>query len=200
MFGVGCEVFVAAAKFEEVEDGVAVSLRGETRREGAVHVRKAAFGELVRGVDSGEGVLHGHAKEVWSVEFEAAAGFGVAEECGGGVVEDERGFEGRSGETVLDERDFFAEVEALRLRLRWVEETTHATSEVGGLGKVRGVFGAGAAESEDSGLRRNSPENLVGALRGEIYDVIEMECRCHTEIVASMTFNFCRTFRRDASL
>ncbi len=96
MLGVGREVFVAAAEFEEVEDGVAVALGGEARGEGAVHLGEAALGELVGGVDAGEGVLHRHAEEVGRVELEAAAGFGVSEEGGGGVVEDERGLEARS--------------------------------------------------------------------------------------------------------
>ena len=39
MLGVGVEVFVAAAEFEEVEGGVAVSLGGEAGGEGAVHLR-----------------------------------------------------------------------------------------------------------------------------------------------------------------
>ncbi len=96
VFGIGGEVFVAAAEFEEIEGGVAVALGGETRGEGAVHLREAAFGELVGGVDAGEFVVEGEAEEVGGVEFEAAAGFGVAEVGGGGVVEDEGGFEARS--------------------------------------------------------------------------------------------------------
>ena len=185
MLGVGSEVFVAAAEFEEVEDGVAVALGCEARGEGAVHLGEAALGELVGGVDAGEGVLHGHAEEVGGVELEAAAGFGVSEEGGGGVVEDERGFEGGAGDAVLDACDLFAEVEALGLRLGRVEETPHATAEVGGLGEVGCVFGAWAAEREDSGLRGNGAEDLVGLLRCEVYGVIEMEACCHNRIVVA---------------
>ena len=53
VLGVGGEVFVATAEFEEIECGVAEAFGGETRREGAVHLREAAFGELVGGVDTG---------------------------------------------------------------------------------------------------------------------------------------------------
>ncbi len=52
------------------------------------------------------------------MELEAAAGFGVAEVGGGGVVEDEGGFEARAGEGVLDARDFFAEVEGVWTGIR----------------------------------------------------------------------------------
>jgi hypothetical protein len=38
VFGVGVEVFVAAAEFEEVEDGITVALGGEAGGEGAVSV------------------------------------------------------------------------------------------------------------------------------------------------------------------
>jgi hypothetical protein len=93
MFGIGSKVFIAAAEFEEVEDGVAVTLGGEARGEGPVHLSEAAFGELVGGVDAGELVLHGHAEEVGSVELEAATRLGVTEECSGGVVEYERRLE-----------------------------------------------------------------------------------------------------------
>jgi hypothetical protein len=106
---------VTAAEFEEVKCGVAVTLGGETRGERAVHLGEAAFGELVGGVDAGELVVEGEAEEVWGVEFEAAAGFGVSEESGGGVVEDEGGLEDGAGEGVFDAGDFFAEVEALGL-------------------------------------------------------------------------------------
>ncbi len=143
---------MAAAEFEEIEGGVAVALGGEARGEGAVHLREAAFGELVGGVDAGEFVFDGEAEEVRRVELEAAAGFGVAEVEGGGVVEDERGFEAGAGEGVLDACDFFAEVEAFGLRLGRIEQAAHAAAEVGGVGEVGRVFGARAAEGEDSGL------------------------------------------------
>ncbi len=181
VLGIRGEVFVAAAKFEEVEDCVAVALGGEAGGEGAVHLREAALGELVGGVDAGEGVLHGHAKEVRGVEFEAAASFGVSEVRGGGLVEDEGGLEGRAGDAVLDARYFFAEVEALGLRLGWIEEATHATAEVGGLGEVGCVFFACAAEGEDARERRDGAENFVCLTRSEIQCVFEMEGRCHTE-------------------
>ena len=168
MLGVGSEVFMAAAEFEEVEDGVAVPLGGEAGGEGAVHLGEAALGELVGGVDAGEGVLHGHAEEVRGVELEAAAGFDVSEEGGGGVVEDERGFEGGAGDAVLDACDFVAEVEAFGLRLGRVEETPHAPAEVGGLGEVGCVFGAWAAEGEDSGLRGDGAKDFVGSLGREV--------------------------------
>jgi hypothetical protein len=119
------------------------------------------------------------------VEFEAVASFGVSEESGGGVVEDERGFKGGAGDAVFDACDFFAEVEALGLRLRWVEETPHATAEVGGLGEVGCVFGAWAAEGENSGLRGDGAENFVGSLGDEVYGVIEVEARCHKRIVVA---------------
>jgi len=143
--GMWGEVLVAAAEFEEVEDGVAIALGGEARGEGAVHLREAALGELVGGVDAGVRVFQRHAKEVRGVELEAAAGFGVSEVGGGGLVEDEGRFEGGAGDAVLDARYFFAEVEALGLRLGWVEETPHATAEVGGLREVGSVFLACAA-------------------------------------------------------
>jgi hypothetical protein len=168
MLGIGFEVFVAAAKLEEVEDGVAVSFGGEARGEGAVHLREAALGELVGGVDAGEGVLHRHAQEVGGVELEAASGFGVSEERGGGVVEDKGGFEGGAGEAVLDAGDFFAEIEALGLGFGWVEETPHATAEVGGLGEVGCVFGAWAAEGEDAGLGWDGAEDFVGLGRRKV--------------------------------
>jgi hypothetical protein len=110
MLGVGSEFFVAAAEFEEVEDGVAVTLGGEAGGEGAVHLGEAAFGELVGGVDAGEGVLHRHAEEVGGVEFEAATSVCISEESGSGIVEDERGFEGGAGDAVFDACNFFAKV------------------------------------------------------------------------------------------
>lgn len=183
MLGVGLEVFVAAAKFEEIECGVAVALGGEAGGERAVHLGEAAFGELVGGVDAGEFVLHGHAEEVGGVEFETATGFGVAEECGGGVVEDEGGFEGGAGDAVLDAGDFFAEVEATGLRLGRVEQAPHATAEVGGVSEVGCVFGAWAAEGEDSGLRGDGAEDFVGVLGGEGEGVFEVETGWHRRIV-----------------
>ena len=168
MLGVGSEVFVAAAQFEEVEDGVAVTLGCETGGEGAVHLREAALRELVGGVDAGEGVFHRHAEEVGGVEFEAAAGFGVSEERGGGVVEDERGFEGGAGDAVLDACDLFAKVEALGLRLGRIEKTPHAPAEISGLSEVGCVVGAWAAEGEDSRLRGNRAQDFVGPFRRKI--------------------------------
>jgi hypothetical protein len=119
------------------------------------------------------------------VEFEAAAGFGVAEEGGGGVVEDERRFEGGTGDAVLDGCDFFAEVETLGLRLRGIEEATHSPAKVSGLGEVGSVFGTRAAESEDSGLRRNGAQNLTGSLRRKVDNVIEVKACSHRRIVVS---------------
>ena len=68
------------------------------------------------------------------MEFEATAGFGVAEVEGSGVVEDEGGFEARTGEGVLDACDFFAEVEAFGLGFGRVEEAACAAADVGGVG------------------------------------------------------------------
>jgi hypothetical protein len=181
MLGVGSEFFMAAAEFEEVEDGVAVPLGCEAGGEGAVHLREAALGELVGGVDAGEGVLRGHPEEVRGVEFEAAAGFNISEEGGGGVVEDERGFEGGAGDAVLDACDFVAKVEALGLRFGRVEETPHSPAEVGGLSEVGCVFGAWAAEGEDSGLRGDGAKDFVGSLGREVQDVIEMKACCHNQ-------------------
>jgi hypothetical protein len=185
MFGVWLEVFVTAAELEEVEDGIAISLGGEAGREWTVHLGETASGELVGGVDAGEGVLHGHAEEVWSVEFEAAASLGVPEEGCGGVVEDKRGLEGRAGDAVLDASYLFAEVEAFGLRLGWVEKTPHASAKVGCLGEVGSVFFAWAAEGEDSGLRGDGAQNFVGSLGCEGYDVIEMEACSHRRIVVA---------------
>jgi hypothetical protein len=168
MLGVGLEVFVAAAQLEEVKHGVAVALGGEARGEGAIHLREAAFGELVRRVDARESVLHRHAEEVGRVDFEAASGFGVSEESGGGVVEDERGFEGGTGNAVLDARDFFAEVETLGLGLGRVKKTPHASAKVGGLGEVGCVFGARAAEGEDARSCGYRAEDFVGPLRCKV--------------------------------
>ncbi len=63
---------------------------------------------------------------------------------------------------------FFAEVEALGLRLGWVEKTPHATAQVGGLREVRRVFFACAAEGEDSGKGGDGAENLVCVGRREV--------------------------------
>ncbi len=68
------------------------------------------------------------------MEFETAAGFGVAEEGGGGVVEDEGGLEVGAGDAVVDAGDFVPEIQAFGLRLGRVEEATHAAAEVGGRG------------------------------------------------------------------
>jgi hypothetical protein len=119
------------------------------------------------------------------VEFKAAAGLDVSEEGGGGVVEDEGGFEGGTGDAVLDGCDFFAEVEALGLRLRRIEEPTHAPAKVSGLGEVGCVFGTRSAESEDSGLRWNGAQNLAGSLRRKVYNVIEVKACSHRTILFS---------------
>jgi hypothetical protein len=102
------------------------------------------------------------------VEFQAAASLGVSEECGGGVVEDEGGLEGGAGDAVLDACDLVAEIETFRLRLGRVEETPHATAEVGGLGEVGCVFGTWAAEGEDSRFRGDGAQNFVGSLGREV--------------------------------
>jgi hypothetical protein len=195
MLGVGGEVFVAAAELEEVKDGVAVSLGGEARGEWAVHLSEAVLRELVGGVDAREGVLHGHAEEVGGVELEAAASLGVSEEGGGCVVEDERGLEAGAGNAVLDGGDFFAEVEAPGLRLGRVEKATHATAELSRLSEVRCVFGARAAEGEDSRLRRDGTQNLIGMAGGEGYDLIEMEARCHKWIVVGLVCKMLQLLR-----
>ena len=125
------------------------------------------------------------------MEFEAAAGFGVAEEGGGGVVEDEGGFEAGAGEGVLDAGDFFAEVEAFGLGLGWVEQAAHATAQVGGVGQVGCVFGAWAAEGEDSGLRGDGAEDFVGLLGGEVDGVFEVEGCGHRRIVVAKSRQAC---------
>jgi hypothetical protein len=128
------------------------------------------------------------------VEFEAAAGFGVAEDCSGGVVENERRLEGGAGEAVLDAGNFFPEIEAPGLGLGWIEETPHATAKVGGLGEVGSVFGTGAAEGEDSRLRGDGAQDFVGLLRRKGYDVIELEARGHRRIVDVLVANCCMFF------
>jgi hypothetical protein len=117
------------------------------------------------------------------VEFEAAASLRVSEESGGGVVEDEGRFEGRAGDAVLDACDFFAEVEALGLRLGWVKQASHTPAKIGGLGEIGCIFGAWAAEREDSGLRGDGAKDFVGSLGREIQYVIEVEARSHRRIV-----------------
>jgi hypothetical protein len=106
MLGVRREVFVAAAQPEEVEDGVAVALGSGARGEWTVGVVEGAPAEAVGDVDAGPGVFEGNAEEGGGVEFETAAGLGRAEEVGGGVVEDEGGFEVGAGDAVVDPGDF----------------------------------------------------------------------------------------------
>ncbi len=67
-----------------------------------------------------------------------------------------------------------------------VEEAAHAAAEVGGLGEVGCVFGAWAAEGEDSGFGGDLREDFVGLRGGEVDDVIEMEGCGHREIVVGM--------------
>jgi len=93
MLGIRREVLGAAAELEEVEDRVAVAVGGGARRERAVGVGEGAAAEAVGGVDAREGVPGGEAKEEGSVQAQTAAGFGEAEDGGGGVVERERGLE-----------------------------------------------------------------------------------------------------------
>ena len=118
------------------------------------------------------------------MELEAAAGFD-----GRRVRRWRRRGRGRTrsgaGDGVLDARDFFAEVEALGLRLGWVEEAAHAAAQVGGVGEVWCVFGAGAAEGEDSGLRGDGAE-ISSGLRCELYSVIfEVEARIAMEEIVT---------------
>ena len=110
----------------------------------------------------------------------------MAEVCSGGVVEDEGGLEARAGEGVLDAGYFFAEVEAFGLRFRWVEQATGATADVGGVGKVWGVFFARAEEGEDAGFGGNGAEDFVGLRGGEVDGVFEVEEGGHRRIVVAM--------------
>ena len=73
MLGIGREVFITAAKFEEVEDGVAVAVCGGARRKWAVGVGQCAAAEAVGGVDAREDVLGGEAEEEGCVQAQAAA-------------------------------------------------------------------------------------------------------------------------------
>ena len=81
MFGIRGEVFVAAAEFEEVEDGVAVAVGGGARGERAVGVGQRAAAEAVGGVDARVGVVGGEAQEEGRVQAQAAAGFGATEDA-----------------------------------------------------------------------------------------------------------------------
>ncbi len=53
----------------------------------------------------------------------------------------------------------------------------------GGVGQVGCVFGAGAAEGEDSGLGGDGAEDGVGLGGGEVDDVLEVEGSGHRRIV-----------------
>ena len=83
------EVFVTAAELEEVEGGVAVSLRGRAGGEGAVGLGEGLWAQAVRDVDAGMGVFDGKAEEERGAEFEAVTGSGQAEEGCRRVIEDE---------------------------------------------------------------------------------------------------------------
>ena len=90
MFGVDLKVFMAATKFEEIEGGVAVTLRGGTRGERAVGLVETAPAEAIGGIDAGVGMLQGEAQEVGSMQAQAFAGLVGTEDGGGRVVEEQQ--------------------------------------------------------------------------------------------------------------
>ena len=177
------EVLGAAAELEEVEDRVAVAVGGGARGERAVGVGQRAAAEVVGGVDARVGVPGGEAEEEGRVQAQAAAGLGEAEDCGGGVVERERGLELGAGDGVVDAGDASAEVEALTLGVRRREDAGDAAAEVGCAGEVRLVFDTRAVQGEDSGERGDGAQSFGGALWREGDGVLEVEGRGHRRIV-----------------
>ncbi len=151
MFGIRREVFVTAAKLEEVEDGVAVTVGGGARGKRAVGVGEGSAAEAVGGVDAGEGVPGGEAEEEGRVQAQTAAGFGLREDADGRVVERKGGLELGAGDGVVDAGDAVAQVEALGLRVRRSENARDAAAQVGGAREIRLFFPARAVEGEDAG-------------------------------------------------
>ena len=113
MFGIGSEIFVAAAEEEEVEDGVAGAFGGGARREGAEGFGEGFFAEAIGGVDARMRLRHRDAQNVGRVEAKALARFLRAEGRAGGAVEEQGGFEVGAGARPLDPVNAGAEIEAL---------------------------------------------------------------------------------------
>jgi hypothetical protein len=112
--GIGLEVFIAAAEFEEIEHGVAVALGGGAGRERTEGLGEGLFAEAICCVDAWMLVRDRDAEEVGCMEAEALACLVGTEGGAGCVVEQQGGFEVGAGAGVVDEADAVAEVEALR--------------------------------------------------------------------------------------
>ena len=183
MVGVGGEVFIAAAEFEEFEHGVAVSIGGGAGGEGAEGLGERFFAEAVGGVDARVGRAHGDAQEAGRMQAQSTAGFFGTEGGAGGVVEQQGGFELGAGAGVVDEADAVAEVEALAgdglaagvEGFGRGEETAEAAAEVGGAGEVGLGGGVGSAEREDAGRGGDGAQQGVGGLGKELNAVRELE-------------------------